>query len=73
MNLTGSTDLARSALLTMGVVSNRHPLCNGEPLKTSEAFLTVSAVEQDLNTFPQSVDVFGFPNERVPFFCEKAK
>lgn len=36
-----------------------------------EAFLTVSAVEQDLNTFSQRVDVFSFPNERIPFFCKK--
>lgn len=30
--------------------------------------LTVSAVEQDLDAFPQCVDVLRLPDERVPFF-----
>lgn len=35
----------------------------------ARAPLTVSAVEQDLNTLSQRVDVLRFPNERVPLFC----
>lgn len=35
------------------------------------ASLTVSAVEQDLDTFPQRVDVLGLPDERIPFLCKK--
>ena len=30
--------------------------------------LTISAIEQDLDTFSQRIDVLGFPDERVPFF-----
>lgn len=37
------------------------------------SFFTVSAVEQDLNAFSQGVDVFSFPNKRVPFFCKRRK
>lgn len=34
-------------------------------------FLTVSAVEQDLDTLPQRVDVLRLPDERIPFFWKK--
>ena len=36
--------------------------------RPAEDLLTVSAVEQDLDAFPQSVDVLRLPYERVPLF-----
>lgn len=34
-----------------------------------QSLLTISTVEQDLDTLSQRVDVLGFPNKRVPLFC----
>lgn len=35
----------------------------------AQTLLTISTVEQDLDTLSQRVDVLGFTNERVPLFC----